>query len=196
MEKVKRNDTLASVKTRLDIENQINKEKHHLFVEEVRSRMLFSFLLSCGIGLYFYQQTTIENLFIWFITLCFAALNSLFLLKKSNRDKTHQHQWKHLYLAAVWGVHWGSIPLIFLTNADLICQLYGIYPYPDQLQYAIDHYGGLPWALYHFFNPCFYGLNLWHGQCFSRRTQNGSHTADPVLSDVTAVQPYDVQAAD
>ncbi len=120
MENVKRDGAQASVRPQPDIDNLIIKEKHHLFIEEVRSRMLFSFLLSCGIGLYFYQQTTIENLFIWLSTLCVAALNSLFLLKNSNRDKTHQHQWKHIYLAVIWGIHWGSIPLIFLSNADLV----------------------------------------------------------------------------
>jgi len=111
--------------------NDIQWERHRLFMAEVGSRMVGSVVVATVIGLMFLSSATAMHLAIWFSGIGFVAINSWFLIRLHYReeesrsvDKTltyvRRWHWINLYLSVIWGIFWSLTPFLFFPDASPI----------------------------------------------------------------------------
>jgi len=103
-------------------------ERHNLFMAEVGSRMVGSVIVACIIGLMFYSSATADALLIWFSGILFVAINSWLLIRwhyrsdHENRSLSYVRiwHWVNLYLSVIWGIFWALTPFLFFPDASQI----------------------------------------------------------------------------
>ncbi len=74
-------------------------ERHNLFMAEVGSRMVGSVIVACIVGLMFYSSATANALLTWFSGILFVAVNSWFLIRWHYRS---DHQNRSLSYVRTW----------------------------------------------------------------------------------------------
>ena len=103
-------------------------ERHNLFMAEVGSRMVGSVIVACIVGLMFYSSATANALLTWFSGILFVAVNSWFLIRwhyrsdHENRSLSYVRTWHwvNLYLSVIWGIFWALTPFLFFPDASQI----------------------------------------------------------------------------
>lgn len=103
-------------------------ERHNLFMAEVGSRMVGSVIVACIVGLMFYSSATANALLIWFSGILFVAINSWVLIRwhyrsdHENRSLSYVRTWHwvNLYLSVIWGIFWALTPFLFFPDASQI----------------------------------------------------------------------------
>ena len=103
-------------------------ERHNLFMAEVGSRMVGSVIVACIVGLMFYSSATANALLTWFSGILFVAINSWLLIRwhyrsdHENRSLSYVRTWHwvNLYLSVIWGVFWALTPFLFFPDASQI----------------------------------------------------------------------------
>ena len=103
-------------------------ERHNLFMAEVGSRMVGSVIVACIVGLMFYSSATADALLIWFSGILFVAVNSWLLIRwhyrsdHENRSLSYVRTWHwvNLYLSVIWGIFWALTPFLFFPDASQI----------------------------------------------------------------------------
>ncbi|MGB1091080.1 MAG: sensor histidine kinase, partial [Oceanobacter sp.] len=125
--------------------DQMQWERHHLFMKEVGSRMAATFVACLLVGFLFVQSASIERLSIWFSMNLFVGLNSWLILRRYHQQPHRQQEdterysqplpeqqrtiqkWHlaNLYLSLLWGFQWAALPLLFLGDASIV-QIFSI----------------------------------------------------------------------
>ncbi len=103
-------------------------ERHNLFMAEVGSRMVGSVIVACIVGLMFYSSATANALLTWFSGILFVAINSWVLIRwhyrsdHENRSLSYVRTWHwvNLYLSVIWGIFWALTPFLFFPDASQI----------------------------------------------------------------------------
>lgn len=103
-------------------------ERHNLFMAEVGSRMVGSVIVACIVGLMFYSSATANALLVWFSGILFVAINSWLLIRwhyrsdHENRSLSYVRTWHwvNLYLSVIWGIFWALTPFLFFPDASQI----------------------------------------------------------------------------
>ena len=114
--------------------DEIQWQRHHLFMNEVGPRMAATLVAAVVVGLLFMQSASFETLAIWFAMNLFVGLNSWLILRRyhNNNDKQSAlslpsqrrsiKRWHiaNIYLSLLWGFQWAALPLLFLGDASLV----------------------------------------------------------------------------
>lgn len=103
---------------------RILQQRHNLFMDEVGSRMVLSFLIAACLPALFFEENYQIKFAVWYAMLIVAAGLSFGLIGayKANRQKESLkiHKWNklNLFAAFIWAILWSSLPFIFLQNAS------------------------------------------------------------------------------
>ncbi|MAE21397.1 MAG: hypothetical protein CMK92_03100 [Pseudomonas sp.] len=110
------------------LSEEIQWERHNLFMAEVGSRMVGSVIVACVVGVMFYSSASTTALSIWFSGIAFVALNSWWLIRRHYQTKDQPRRlrdirvwhWINLYLSIIWGIFWALTPFLFFPDANQI----------------------------------------------------------------------------
>tara|TARA_R110001583_G_scaffold42509_21_gene135204 strand:+ start:8020 stop:9867 length:1848 start_codon:yes stop_codon:yes gene_type:complete len=120
--------------------DEMQWERHHLFMQEVGPRMAATLVAAVIVGLLFVNSASTATLAIWFGMNLFVGLNSWLILGRyHNHQKGHRPdpsipkqrrailRWHlaNLYLSLLWGFQWATLPLLFLGDASIV-QIFSI----------------------------------------------------------------------
>ncbi|WP_221796483.1 ATP-binding response regulator [Oceanobacter mangrovi] len=120
--------------------DEIQWERHQLFMKEVGPRMIATVVVAVVVGLLFINSAPLPALLTWFGLNLFVSLNSWLIIRRYHRheastersqgrpdihDPQQQqsiHRWHlaNLYLALIWGFQWAAVPLLFFPDASLV----------------------------------------------------------------------------
>lgn len=107
---------------------EIQWERHNLFMAEVGSRMIGSVIIAAIVGAMFAGTVPIATSVIWFSGMAFVGLNSWILIGWYNRTAASATglkyvrlwHWINLYLSVIWGIFWALTPFLFFPDASPI----------------------------------------------------------------------------
>ncbi|MGB1466707.1 MAG: sensor histidine kinase, partial [Alcanivorax nanhaiticus] len=109
-----------------DNHERILQERHNLFMQEVGSRMILSFLIAAGLP-FFFPDTFGEGAFVvWFSMLVIIGGQSFFIVRFYNQNRNNEshrtRKWHRInvYMALIWALLWSSFPFLFLPDTDAI----------------------------------------------------------------------------
>ncbi|QIZ85342.1 hybrid sensor histidine kinase/response regulator [Bermanella marisrubri] len=129
---------IETIKTRLSsgweshpLAQEIQWERHNLFMKEVGSRMVTSVIGAVLVGMMFYSSSSIEILWLWFSAITFVALNSFFIIRYHHKNPPENQgrndlqyvriwHWLNLYLSIIWGILWALTPFLFFPDASQV----------------------------------------------------------------------------
>ncbi|MFT6538131.1 MAG: signal transduction histidine kinase [Thalassolituus sp.] len=107
---------------------EIQWERHRLFMAEVGSRMVGSVIIAAIVGAMFAGTVPRSSSLIWFSGIAFVGLNSWVFVGWHRRSEKRASglkyarlwHWINLYLSVIWGIFWALVPYLFFPDATQV----------------------------------------------------------------------------
>lgn len=109
------------------LSQDIAKERHLLFMQEVGSRMVASVVISLLVGFLFISSHPLAGIVSWFGFIALASIISFVLLRNHRKQLVSPNNisialWhrRNIFLALLWGAVWSCTPFLFFDDANIV----------------------------------------------------------------------------